>query len=162
MCTLGKIPLTPNFAHRYLALTHLNLIKKKAVAEWKQEQLTAKRQQQDDILVGEILNPDEAAARDRSVDHSEDLNGERRPLSGGSEKDRAAAKARIAQWRAAQARQIEEEKVLDRRIGYYGNFLTDVYEHATGEQSEGSGGRCSQAGGRGRRFSVSATAVFLL
>jgi hypothetical protein len=113
MCTLGKVPLTPTFAHRYLTLTRLNLIKKKAVAEWKQEQLTAKRQQQDDILVGEILNPDEAAARDRSLDHSEDLNGERLPLAGGSEKDRAAAKARIAQWRAAQARQAEEEKVLD-------------------------------------------------
>jgi hypothetical protein len=113
MCTLGNIPLTPTFAHRYLGLTRLNLVKKKAVAEWKQEQLIAKRQQQDDILVGEILNPDEAAARDRSLDHSEDLNGERRPLAGGSEKDRAAAKARIAQWRAAQARQIEEEKVLD-------------------------------------------------
>jgi hypothetical protein len=112
---LGNIPLTPTFAHRYLALTHQNLVKKKAVAEWKQEQLIAKRQQQDDILVGEILNPGEAAARDRSLDHSEDLNGERRPLAGGSEKDRAAAKARIAQWRAAQARQIEEEKVLERR-----------------------------------------------
>jgi hypothetical protein len=95
---------------RYLQLT---LIKKKALNEWKQEQLSAKRQLQDDILVSDILNPGEAAAGDSALNSSTGGEGaaDARRVPGSSEKDRAAAKARIAAWRAAQAKQLEDEKV---------------------------------------------------
>jgi hypothetical protein len=99
---------------RYLRYLQLTLIKKKALNEWKQEQLSAKRQLQDDILVSDILNPGEAAAGDSALNSSSaggDGAADVRRVPGSSEKDRAAAKARIAAWRAAQAKQLDDEKV---------------------------------------------------
>jgi hypothetical protein len=96
----------------------LTLIKKKAVNDWKQEQLTAKRQLHEEVLAGE--NP---------AGSSEDANrsGLELGLSGGvggedgmngkpegvvvSERERALAKQRIAKWKAEQAAKKEEEKV---------------------------------------------------
>lgn len=97
---------------RYLKYLRLSLVKKRAVGEWKQEQLSARRQQQHGVLAADVLHPDEAAAADQSLNTSgmQDSNGEKK-APGSSEKDRAAVKERIAKWRAAQAKQLEDEKV---------------------------------------------------
>lgn len=103
---------------RYLTYLRLTLIKKKVVAEWKQEQLSAKRQQQDAILAGDILQPGDAAAGgghflNTSGSQDGSAAGDRSASGAGviSAKERAAAKARIAKWKEAQAQQQRLEMV---------------------------------------------------
>lgn len=140
---------------RYLEYVRLTVIKKRAVAEWKAEQLSAKRQQQDDILAGEVLKADESL--DSSSAAADALERDRKAAPpGSSEKDRAAAKARIAQWRAAQARQAEEEKVSAFIVTESGVAVASAlmvrlpcYRSAGGEGQRGRGGD-QKTGRRGK------------
>jgi hypothetical protein len=140
---------------RYLRYLQLTLIKKKALNEWKQEQLSAKRQLQDDILVSDILNSGEAAVGDSALNSSTGGEGtaDARRAPGSSEKNRAAAKARIAAWRAAQAKQLEDEKVRE-GCGWNGIYrmrsFTSMYCAFTHTGGEGANsGRRGSAGRRG-------------
>ena len=93
--------------------TQLTLIKKKAINEWKQEQLGAKRQLQHNILESEVRRPGEAGVADGMSTTSSQDGDSKRMLAGSGEKDRTAAKERIARWRAAQAKKLEEDKVCN-------------------------------------------------
>jgi len=89
----------------------LTLIKKKAVNDWKQEQLTAKRQQHEDLLAGEVEHNEDANTS--LLSGADSAAAEVVPSAGVvvSERERALAKQRIAKWKADQAAKLEEEKV---------------------------------------------------
>lgn len=99
--------------NRYLAYLRLTLIKKRAIGDWKHEQLSAKRQLQENVLASDILRPGEAAASEQVAQDTSMNSGleDLPPAPQSSEKDRAAAKARIAKWRAQQAAAVEQDKV---------------------------------------------------
>lgn len=79
--------------------------------------MSAKRQMQERVLASEVLRPGEVASAESCDDGVNSLNGgsalddlpQQAPQS--SEKDRAAAKARIAKWRLQQAALVDQEKV---------------------------------------------------
>jgi hypothetical protein len=91
----------------YLQFLRMQLVKKKAVHDWKQEQVTARRQSNEHALVTEILQAAEKIEDIELERDSSDVVGAESPSS----KDRATAKVRIAKWRASQAEQLEQEKV---------------------------------------------------
>ncbi len=85
--------------------------------DWKQEQLSAKRQLHEEALLGEGLpgSSDDTHRHGRDMDMSgagaDDVNS--KPVGiVVSEQERALAKQRIAKWKADQAVKREEEKVL--------------------------------------------------
>lgn len=119
--------------NRHLAYLRLTLIKKRAISDWKSEQLSAKRQLQEHVLASDVLRPGEAASLDahgQGQGQNTSLNSSaledlpQAPQS--SEKDRAAAKARIAKWRAQQAALVEQEKVSANSITMYSTVLIFV------------------------------------
>ena len=100
---------------RYLTNLRLTLIKKKAVNDWKQEQLSAKRQLHEEALLGKGLpgsSEDNRYGRDMDMVGAgiDDVNSKPAGIVV-SEQERALAKQRIAKWKADQAAKKEEEKV---------------------------------------------------
>ena len=100
---------------RYLQYLRLVLIKKRAVSVWKAEQQqNAQRRLQD---AEQHLNEENTIQfKDEGQNNiinagsvANDGDAEVAPVV--SSKDRAAAKVRIAKWRAAQAAQLEQQKV---------------------------------------------------
>lgn len=79
--------------------------------DWKQEQLTAKRQQHEEMLAGEVEQGDDANTS--LLSGADSAAPEVAPSAGAvvSERERALAKQRIAKWKADQAAKLEEEKV---------------------------------------------------
>jgi len=86
------------------------------VNDWKQEQLSAKRQLHEEALLGEGLpgSSEDTHRNGRDTDMSgagaDDVNSKPAGIVV-SEQERALAKQRIAKWKADQAAKREEEKV---------------------------------------------------
>jgi hypothetical protein len=94
----------------YLDYLRLFLIKKKVVSDWKVEQQNARRKSNEQVLVSEILNAAESI-KDIELDQTTSRSGADGSPESPSLKDRAAAKARIAKWKAAQLEQQRREEV---------------------------------------------------
>lgn len=99
----------------------LTLIKKKAVSDWKAEQLNAKKQLHEGVL-GEVAQPADdqnaslASGQDSGGGGGVGADGAAMGAATGhhvavSERERALAKARIARWKADQLAKAEQEKV---------------------------------------------------
>jgi len=100
----------------HLQFLRMQLVKKKAVADWKQEQISARKQSNEHALVTEIFQSPRSIDTELSgAGGREAGEADTESLSSKDHMDRSAAKARIAKWRASQAEQLEQEKVEKRR-----------------------------------------------
>jgi hypothetical protein len=84
------------------------------VSDWKAEQLFAKRQLHEEVLGEVVQNPDKISQHSgsgRELQSGQERDGQSPGNVVVSEKERAAAKQRIAKWKADQAAKLEQEKV---------------------------------------------------
>ena len=100
---------------RYLTSLRLTLIKKKAVSDWKAEQLHAKKQLHEEVL-GEVVQPADDPNASLLSGQDSGAGGDGAAAAAGTghvvtERERDIAKARIAKWKADQITKAEQEKV---------------------------------------------------